>query len=162
MKHSLLNVAGVAALAAGMTFGQSAPAQDPSNQQTPRAGRHADRGPMMGRFGADLNLTDAQKQQAQAIFSAARQSGQAVRDQIKQNREALAAAVKSGASDAEIDRLSGSLGPLLAQETANHTKAFSKFYAILTPDQKTKLGDRFSQMMNGMQGRRPGGPRANQ
>src|SRR6266542_4673157 len=109
MKHSLLNVAGVAALAAGMALAQSAPAQDPSTQQTPHAGRHAGQGPMMGRFAADLNLTDAQKEQAQSIFSASRQSGQAVQAQIKQNREALAAAVKSGASDAESDRLSNTL-----------------------------------------------------
>jgi len=137
----LLNIAGVAALAAGMAFSQSAPAH---------AGRRAGQGAMMQRLGADLNLTDAQKQQARTIFSASRQAAQPVEDQIRQNRQALAAAVKSGASDADIDKLSNSLGPLLAQESAIRAKSFAKFYGTLTPDQKDKLGDRFNQMMSGM------------
>ena len=120
-----------------MAFGQNAPVH-----RGPRAGQG-----MMGRFGADLNLTDAQKQQAQSIFSTAHQSAQSVNDQLKQSREALATAVKSGASDGEIDRLSNSMAPLLAQSTAIHTKAFSKFYSILTQDQKDKIGDRFNMMM---------------
>ena len=135
---NFFNIAAVTALAAGMAFGQGAPAQNPP---------HAGRGMMMGRMAADLNLTDAQKQQAQSIFAAARQSAQPLQEQMKQNREALAAAVKSGASDAEIDRLSNNLAPLLAQSTAIHTKAFAKFYGILTPEQKDKLGSRFEQMM---------------
>jgi Spy/CpxP family protein refolding chaperone len=147
MKYSLRNAATVATLAAAMAFGQNAPAHP-----GPRAGQG-----MMGRFGADLNLTDAQKQQAQSIFSAAHQSAQSVNAQLKQSREALAAAVKSGASDAEIDKLSNNLAPLMAQSTAIHTKAFAKFYLILTQEQKDKIGDRFNMMMYGMQG---GGPRA--
>jgi len=145
MKHPLLNIAGVAALAAGMAFGQTPPAD---------AGHGAGHGAMMERLNANLNLTDAQKQQAQSIFSASRQAAQPVRDQIKQTRQALAAAVKSGASDADIDKLSSSLGPLLAQETAIRTKAFAKFYGTLTPDQQGKLDDHFNRMMNGMGGRR--------
>jgi len=139
MKHSLRNAAAIATLAAAMAFGQNAPVH-----RGPRAGQG-----MPGRFGADLNLTDAQKQQAQSIFSAAHQSTQSVSDQLKQSREALATAVKSGASDAEIDRLSNSMAPLLAQSTAIHTKAFAKFYTILTQDQKDKIGDRFNMMMQG-------------
>jgi periplasmic protein CpxP/Spy len=156
MKHSLLNAAAVTALAAGMAFGQSAPAQDPSVQKSPHAS--AGRGAMMGHFGADLNLTDAQKTQAQSIFSAARQSAEPLKAQIKQGRQALAAAVKAGAPDAEIDRLSNNLAPLLAQSTAIHTKAFAKFYATLTPEQKVKVGDHFSQMMNSGMGRWHRGP----
>ena len=38
---------------------------------------------MMNRFGADLNLTDAQKQQAREIFSQSRQASQAIREQIR-------------------------------------------------------------------------------
>jgi Spy/CpxP family protein refolding chaperone len=154
MKHSILNATAVTALAAAMAFGQNAPADPPAHQG--RGGR----GAMMGRFGADLNLTDAQKQQMQSIFSASRESARALNTQLKQNRDALAAAVKAGASDAEIDRLSGSLAPLLAQSTANHAKTFAKFYSILTQEQKDKIGDRFNGMMFGMQGgpRGQGGP----
>jgi len=130
MKHSLRNATAIAALAAAMALGQDRPA----------------------RFGADLNLTDAQKQQAQSIFSASRQSARSLDTQLKQSREALAAAVKSGASDAEIDKLSNNLAPLLAQSTANHAKTFAKFYSILTQEQKDKIGDRFNGMMFGMRG----------
>src|SRR5947199_243094 len=66
----LLNIAGVAALAAGMALGQSAPAH---------AGRRAGQGAMMQRLAADLNLTDAQKQQARAIFSTSRQAAPTAR-----------------------------------------------------------------------------------
>ena len=121
MKHPLLKLAGVAALAAGMAFGQSAPTQNPPAQRPHGGG-------MLGRLGADLSLSDAQKEQARSIFSSARQSAQPVQDQLKQARQALAAAVKSGASDAEIDRLSNNLGPLMAQATSIRTKAFAKFY----------------------------------
>src|SRR5436190_5213215 len=100
MQHPFMKLAGVTVLAAGMAFGQSAPAQNPH----PRAGNHM----MIDRFAADLNLTDAQKQQAQSIFQAARQSAEPVHAQLKQSREALTAAVKSGASDAEIDKLANS------------------------------------------------------
>jgi protein CpxP len=139
MKHAFLNVAGVALLAAGMALAQDAPAQN-----TPHAGRHsAQAGSMLDRMAARLNLTDAQKQQAQSIFSEARKSAQPVRTQIRQNRQALAAAVKSD-SQADIDRISTSMGPLLAQESAIHSKAFANFYALLTPDQKSQVDQRVS------------------
>ena len=144
MKHSFLNVAGAAVLAAGMAFAQDAPAQNP-----PRAGRHgAQAGSMIDRLSARLNLTDSQKQQAQSIFAEARKSAQPVRAQIRQNKQALAAAVKSG-SQADIDRISNTMGPLLAQASAIHAKAFAQFYATLTPDQKSKVDQRLGQRASG-------------
>ncbi len=93
---------------------------------------------MMDRLAARLNLTDAQKQQAQSIFAEARKSAQPVRAQIRQDKQALAAGVKSG-SKADIDRiLENNMGPLLAQSSAIHA-GLANFYAILTPDQKSKV-----------------------
>ena len=46
--------------------------------------------------------------------------------------------MKAGKSDAEIDQLSVQIGSLMGQMTAVHTMAFAKFYALLTPDQRTK------------------------
>jgi protein CpxP len=135
MKHKLLNFAGVSILAAGMALGQSTPAP-----ATPHPGWHgAQKGAMLDRLSAKLNLTDTQKQQAQSIFSAARESAQPIRTQLRQDRQALQAAVKSGASDAQIDQLANQMGPLMAQSTAIRSKAFSKFYSILTPEQRTVL-----------------------
>jgi Spy/CpxP family protein refolding chaperone len=147
MKRAFLNVAGAAVLAAGMAFARNAPAQN-----SPHAGRHgAQAGSMIDRLSARLNLTDAQKQQAQSIFADARKSAQPVRDQIRQDRQALAAAVKSG-SQADIDRLSNNMGPLLAQASAIRAKAFAQFYATLTPDQKSKVDQRFGQRASGRNG----------
>jgi protein CpxP len=156
MKHSFLKVAGAAVLAAGMALAQNAPAQP-----SPHADRHgAQAGSMVDRLAAKLNLTDAQKQQAQSIFAAARKSAQPVRAQIRQDKQALAAAVKSG-SQADIDRISNSMGPLLAQASAMHAKAFAQFYAILTPDQKTQMDQQMNRMSSGAhrwQGHRNGSP----
>ena len=144
MKYAFLNVAGAAVLAAGMALAQSAPAQN-----SPHAGRHgAQAGSMIDRLSARLNLTDTQKQQAQSIFAEARKSAQPVRAQIRQDKQALAAAVKSGAK-ADIDRISKNMGPLLAQASAIHAKAFANFYAILTPDQKSKVDQQLSERANG-------------
>ena len=144
MKYAFLNIAGVAVLVAGMALAQNAPAQN-----SPHAGRHsAQVGSMIDRLSVKLNLTDTQKQQAQSIFAEARQSAQPVRTQIRQDKQALAAAVKSG-SKAEIDRISNNMGPLLAQASAIHAKAFANFYAILTPDQKSKVDQRLSQRAGG-------------
>jgi Spy/CpxP family protein refolding chaperone len=122
VKHTFLKGAGAAVLAAGMAFAQNAPAQN-----SPHAGRHgAQAGSMIDRLSARLNLTDAQKQQAQSIFAEARKSAQPVRAQIRQDKQALAAAVKSG-SQADIDRISNNMGPLLAQASAIHAKAFAQF-----------------------------------
>ena len=101
MTHGLLKVVGITALAAGIAFSQNGPGG--------QRGQHG-RGEMIGRLGADLNLTDTQKQQMRSIFMSSHQAAQSVDEQIKTNRDALAAAVKSGAPEAEIDRLSASLG----------------------------------------------------
>ena len=97
---------------------------------------------------ATLNLTDDQKAQAKTIFQQAHASSQAIQAQVKDARQALANAAKAGASDAEIDRLANAEGPLMAQVAAIHAKAFEKFYAILTPDQKKQV----DAMPNGMMG----------
>lgn len=89
-----------------------------------------------------LNLTDAQKTQAEAIFSAARTAAAPVRGQLTSAREALQAAVKARKTDAEIDALSAPIGSLTAQLTAIQAKAMVKFRAILTPEQITKLDSR--------------------
>jgi Spy/CpxP family protein refolding chaperone len=84
-----------------------------------------------------LNLTDDQKAQAKAIFQQARQSSQSVRDQLKQNGEALAAAVKAN-DTAQIQTLSAQQGTLRGQLLAIQSEAMAKFYNTLTPDQKAK------------------------
>ena len=67
---------------------------------------------------------------------------------MRDARLALANAVKSGAPDAQIDQLSNNAAQVSAQLIALRTKAFEKFYNILTPDQKDKLNGAMDQFLN--------------
>ena len=121
-----------------MIFAQaSAPAQTQiaqPNQTRPATNHRAmARRPM---FQA-LNLTPAQKQQAKAIFQEARQTTQPVRDQLRRNRQTMAAAVKAD-NRAQIDQLSAERGKLMGQLTTTRTEAMARFYHELTPQQRAK------------------------
>jgi Spy/CpxP family protein refolding chaperone len=112
-----------------------------------------------GQMFSQLQLTDAQKTEAHQIFQALHANAQTLETQLQGIHEQLANAVKSGAPDAQIDQLSNQAGTVTGQLMAMRTKAFAKFYAILTPDQKAKadaMGNNFPMMrMRGM-GHGPG------
>jgi len=88
-----------------------------------------------------LGLSDTQKQQAQAIFDAARQAATAARGQLLSARDALRAASKANQSEAELDRLASAAGAMEGQLAAIEAKAFAKFYALLTADQEMKYDE---------------------
>ena len=93
-------------------------------------------------------------------MDSSRESSKPVRDQLRQDRQALKDAVKAGKSDAEIDQLSANLGKDTAQITAIRTKAFAKVYALLTPEQRTQadqLADHPRGMFRGGHGHGQGG-----
>ena len=130
MKTRLIQYAAVTALTTGLVF-----AQTPS--PSPQAGRPNLVRLHMARIAQALNLSDAQKAQAKSIFQQARLTAQPVREQLKQNREALQAAIKSG-NDAQIQSISQAQGSLLGQMVAIRSQAAVKFYALLTPEQRAK------------------------
>jgi periplasmic protein CpxP/Spy len=130
MKRNWMKFAAAGALAAGMVFAQTAVVQHPHQGFA----RH---GMVRRRMMKALNLTDAQKQQAKGIFQQARQTNQPVMQQLKQNREALAAAVKAN-DTARIEQLTAKQGQLRGQTMAVRAEAMAKFYQTLTPEQKTK------------------------
>jgi Spy/CpxP family protein refolding chaperone len=112
----------------------------PLMAQPPAAGTHRGRmGFAQGRMGAALNLTDAQKEQAKAIFSAGSEERRQLQTQLRDAGKALHEAVKTNQPDAEIDRLAATVGNLEAQRTAFHAKQQKKFFSILTDEQKQKL-----------------------
>jgi Spy/CpxP family protein refolding chaperone len=158
MKTKILTIVAATAMAAGMSFAQSAPA--PQNRMgtahrsvSPHAqNRRAHRQAMM----QELNLTPAQKTQAKNIFQGAWQSSRPIFQQLRQNNQALAAAVRSN-DTAKIRELSAAQGNLRGQMVANHEMAMAQFYQILTPEQRTKadqiqqkaqsrMQERFNQM----------------
>jgi Spy/CpxP family protein refolding chaperone len=128
MKNKLTRLAGLALLTGGVMFAQSA-ATTPE-----QPARHAR---MQQRMAAYLNLTPDQQAQARAIRAQAREAAAPIREQLKQSRQALQAAIKSG-NDAQIDQITQAQAPLMAQAAAIRAHAFEKFYATLTPDQKAK------------------------
>jgi len=147
-------------MAAGMAFAQ-APAQTPE-QQPPAGHMMQRRGEMMEkrqewqeRMAQQLNLTDTQKQEAKAIFAKAREDAKPVREELRANREALRTAIKANDA-ARIHTLSAKQGTLMAKLTEIRADAHAKFYAKLTPEQRTKADQLHEQMMQKWQQRRQG------
>jgi Spy/CpxP family protein refolding chaperone len=136
MKSTWIMPIGAAVVAAGLAF---AYAETPSNS-APRDHAATRQQWMQRRFdrmSAYLNLTDTQKTQAQAVMKAAHENAMQFQAQLKQNRQALAAAVKTDNSG-EIDRLSAVQGQLMGKTMAIRTEAFAKIYQTLTPEQRAK------------------------
>ena len=125
----------VVALAAGMVCAQapSTTAQLGSAKTAVRP-----RAVVRQRIAQALNLTDAQKQQAQAIIQQTQQTVQPLRQQSKQNRQALMAAINAGKGDVEIHQLVLTQGNLAGQLVAARAEALAKFYSMLTPEQRAK------------------------
>jgi Spy/CpxP family protein refolding chaperone len=154
MKQHLMKFATVAAVAAGMAFAQT-PAPAPAPQPGQAATHARPRAMVRRRLMQALNLTDAQKQQAKAIFQQARQDSASIREQLKQNREALAAAVQANDS-AKIQQLSNQMGTLQGQALSIRSQSMAKFYSTLTPDQQAKANQLRQKIQQRMQQRRGG------
>jgi Spy/CpxP family protein refolding chaperone len=135
MKNKLIRVAAFGALATGMSFAQSGP-PDPAQPAPPqqKAQRRAHPGRRMANY---LNMSADQRAQARQILAGAKQEAAPLRQQMQQNRQALAAAIKSG-NDAQIDQITKAEAPVKAQLAAIHAHAMEKIYATLTPEQKAK------------------------
>jgi Spy/CpxP family protein refolding chaperone len=97
--------------------------------------RHGGRGAFLSSY---LNLTLAQQTQAKSIFHGARQSAQPVRQQLRQTRQSLQAAVQSNNS-VQIQQLAQTEGGQVGQLAAIRGAAMAQVYQILTPDQQQKL-----------------------
>lgn len=135
MNRKLFSLIGAAALAGGALLAQDTGATTPAPRHPAAAmARHR-----MHRMEKRLNLTDDQKTQAKSIFSSAREQSKPIRQQMKQNRQALLSAVQNGAPQAQIDQLANAAGPLASQLAVIRTESFAKFYSILTPEQRSQL-----------------------
>jgi Spy/CpxP family protein refolding chaperone len=152
MRTYLTRFAAVAALAAGMAF-----AQPPAPAPQPGPGKAAmkPRAVLKRRLLKVLNLTAAQKQQAKTIFQQTRQNVQPIAQRAKQNREALAAAVKAN-DTAQIQHLAAQQGNLQGQVLAMRSESMAKFYATLTPDQRTRAEEIQQRVRQRVQQRKAG------
>lgn len=84
-----------------------------------------------------LTLTDAQQTKATTVFTDAYTQGEAVRQNLQNNRQSLSAAVRKN-DGAAIETLATTAGTLTGQLVGIESKAEAAFYAMLTPDQQTK------------------------
>jgi Spy/CpxP family protein refolding chaperone len=85
-----------------------------------------------------LNLTPEQQAQAKSIFQDARQSAKPLRQQLRETRKSLQAAIQSGNAD-QIQQFANTQGTEMGQLAAIRATAMSKMYQTLTPDQQQKL-----------------------
>jgi Spy/CpxP family protein refolding chaperone len=106
-------------------------------ETSPAAGVH--RHGRMGAFlSSYLNLTPAQQAQQKSIFQDARQSAMPIRQQLKQTRQSLRAAIQAN-NTAQIQQLATTEGSEMGQLAAIRGTAMAKAYQILTPDQQQQL-----------------------
>lgn len=138
-KMNLIRFGAVAAMAAGMVFAQ-APARN--NMQATAGQQHTmtwqqRRERLQQRMTRELNLTPAQQQLQKAIFARMREKATPIRQELRENREALSAAIKSD-NTREIHVLTAQAGTLHSQLMELRADAMANFYKTLTPVQRAK------------------------
>jgi Spy/CpxP family protein refolding chaperone len=94
-----------------------------------------------GKMMQELNLTADQQTQVRAIFKDQRAQTKDLVQKLRDERTAMAAAVKSGATD-QIDKIAQDSAQIRAQLTAARAKSMAKVYTLLNPDQKAKFDAR--------------------
>lgn len=127
-------IALIAALTTALTAGGLMAVEDNSLRHGQRA-----RANFVDRMSTALSLTDQQKQQAKTIFSSEREAARPIRQELRQERKTVAAAIRTGKSPAEVQQIAKNEGPALGNLAGMRAAAFSKFYAELTPAQQQKL-----------------------
>src|SRR5215472_15625895 len=149
MKKRMIPFA-AATLAAGLAFAQT-PTTPPTTSNRP-ASSHLRRAEMHERMMRELNLSASQKEKAKTIFDQARDQAKPLREQLRQDREAMEAAVKAD-DTAKIRTLAGKVGKTQGELTAIRSESMAKFYATLTPEQKAKADQLHQQMRQRMRER---------
>ena len=88
---------------------------------------------------SSLGLNAAQMANLRTILTDQQTSINALKTSLDGARAALAASAKANSADSDMDRLATSLGSIFAQAVAVQAKAYARFYALLTPEQKQKF-----------------------
>lgn len=132
LSKKTLILAASAILSVGAAFSQSAaPAEDGKRW-------HHNRGE--NRLVNALNLTDAQKQQAQTIREKYRASNEDLRKHMRDLHDKFAAA-KQANNTAELDQLKSQREALTAKWRETRQEEMAEFKQILTADQQAKLDE---------------------
>lgn len=114
--------------------------QEPDEPGGPGGQARRGRGGPERRLFAQLNLTDAQKEQIKALHQQARTASQPYRDQLKANHEEMKAATANGAFNEEAMRaLAAKAAQLNGELRVIDLRTQTAVYNALTPEQKAKL-----------------------
>jgi hypothetical protein len=97
-------------------------------------------------FADRLKLNKDQKTEAQTVLDDARKEFAPLRQQLMQGRAAIANAILGGASADDLKKITDTYASVAAQVTGVETKAFSKVYAMLKPNQQGKAASAFELM----------------
>jgi protein CpxP len=93
----------------------------------------------MGRFWGNLNLTDAQKQQMGQIAIRYRESGKAMREQMRGQREEFDSFTDGTFDEAAVRAAAQRRANARVEMEVAHARMMSEMYAVLTPEQKAQL-----------------------
>lgn len=130
----------------GFAQGQT---QTPNQSDSPQTGRgyhhrggkgmHGGHG-MFGRFGAQLNLTEAQKQQMQQIAARYKETFKAMREQRKAERGGGFDALTDGTfNEAAVRAEAQARANAQVEMHVARARMMSEMYAVLTPEQKAQI-----------------------
>ena len=151
MKKRILVIASVAVLVVAATvfaLAQGHPGGQGEKMRGPGGPEQ-----MIEHLSRELNLTDAQKEQAKALFEAQRATGEERHKQLEAIHTQIEAATANGQFDeATIRPLASQQAQLMTEEMIDHMRLHSKLFALLTTEQRAKAGE----MMKRHGG--PGGP----
>jgi periplasmic protein CpxP/Spy len=112
----------------------------------------------MQHMAQQLNLSDKQQEQFKQLHRESRDRMQSTRDAMQDNREALMK-LDPSAKDytAQVDKLAAKEGKLVEQMVKEHAKLRADIYAILTPEQRSKMTELHKQREDQCAGKRGGG-----
>ena len=151
MKKRILAIASVAVLVVAATVFALA--------QGHQGGGERMRGPnpeeMIEHMSSVLNLTDAQKAQAKALFESGRAAAEERRTKIEAIHKQIEDATANGQFDEAVVRpLANQQAQLMADEMVDHIQLHSKLFSLLNAEQKVKAAEMMKQ--HGGPGRGPG------
>lgn len=152
MKRQLSIIALTAALIGGGTLSAHAFMGPDGECGGPRAEGKMEHGKRFGRMARELKLSDAQKEQVQAILKAEQEKNAPLREKLAENRKKLHEAAQAEKFDeAAVKALAATQADLQAQLIVSRARAHSQIHALLTPEQR-ELAKKLRPQMKGGKG----------
>ncbi len=136
-----LLLAGFMIPAAGVLTATQLNAQTPPTPVRLQRGAGGPREVMAERWLEDLNLSEEQRTQIRAIREGNQAEMQALHDQLRAEREAMHTLMASDATEAELRSQHDKLQTLHQEVADQRFENMLAVRAVLTPEQRAKLGD---------------------